>query len=130
MRVSIFLVDGERQFQFFSHLTHRSKFKGLHVTQTPAGYQHQYRLLQGAEIKIADLQRLVLRSSPLSSRMSNAYMNTLASWRRYLMRSNSAIPSSPQTTASPSMIQDLERNRTRASMIRGKRAVRSLPGRL
>jgi hypothetical protein len=30
-------------------------------------------------------------------------MNTLASWRRYLILSNSATPSSPQATASPSM---------------------------
>src|SRR6202040_772671 len=39
-----------------------------------------------------------LRSSPLSSMMSNPHMKTLASWRRYLIRSSSAMPSSPQAT--------------------------------
>src|ERR1700730_8039443 len=38
------------------------------------------------------------------SRMSNVHMNTLVSWRRYLIRSNSAMPSSPHATASPSMM--------------------------
>jgi hypothetical protein len=38
--------------------------------------------------------------------------------------------SSPQATASPSMMQERERRRTSASTINGKRRVRSLPGRL
>jgi hypothetical protein len=51
-----------------------------------------------------------LRSSPLSSMMANAHM-----WRRYLMRSNSAMPSSPQATASPSTMHERERRRASAS---------------
>src|SRR5260370_40515905 len=45
------------------------------------------------------------------------------------MRSKLGIPSSSQATASPSMMQERERNRARASTISGKRCVMSLPGR-
>jgi hypothetical protein len=54
-------------------------------------------------------------------------MNTLPSWRQYLIRSNSAMPSSPHAIASPSRMQERERRRARASTMSGKRAVRSLP---
>src|SRR5262249_43805847 len=46
------------------------------------------------------------------------------------MRSKLGIPSSSQATASPSMMQERERKRAKASTIKGKRDVRSLPGRL
>jgi hypothetical protein len=46
------------------------------------------------------------------------------------MRSNDEIPSSPHATASPPMMRDRERSLVSASTKRGKRSVRSLPGRL
>jgi hypothetical protein len=49
-----------------------------------------------------------LRRSSGSRRRSSP-LNTLASCRRYLMRSNSAMPSSPHATASPSRMQQRER---------------------
>jgi hypothetical protein len=46
------------------------------------------------------------------------------------MWSKLGTPSSPQHTASPSMMQERERRRARASTISGKRLVKSFPGRL
>jgi hypothetical protein len=55
-------------------------------------------------------------------------MNTFWSLSHRRISSKLAIPSSPQAMASPSIMQDRERSRARAATIRGKRAVRSLPG--
>jgi len=71
-----------------------------------------------------------LRSSPFSSIRSKAYRNISSSWWRYRTRLNEDTPLSSQATASPSMIQERERSRANVSTIRGKRWVRSLPGRL
>jgi hypothetical protein len=46
------------------------------------------------------------------------------------MRSKLGIPLSSQATASPSTTQDRDRRRAMAATISGKRAVKSLPGRL
>jgi len=95
-----------------------------------ATYRHDTPRLSEFQSEFASFHGLHLRSSPLSSMMSNAHMKTLASWRRYLIRSNNAMPSSPQATASPSMMHERERRHASPSTISGKRFVRSLPGRL
>jgi tripartite-type tricarboxylate transporter receptor subunit TctC len=77
-----------------------------------------------------EMTRVPYTATPASSIKSKAHMNTLWSLSHRRISSKQAIPSSPHATASPSTMQDPARSRARASTIRGKRAVRSLPGRL
>jgi hypothetical protein len=56
--------------------------------------------------------------------MSKAHGNTLWSVSQRGIGSKQAIPSSPHTTASPSMVQELCRKRASASAMRGKRLVK------
>ena len=67
------------------------------------------------------------RSSPSSSRRSNAQSTAAASWRYPWIRSKTASPLSLQTTASPSIRHDRTGSTVRAATICGKRFEKLLP---
>jgi hypothetical protein len=83
---------------------------GLQVLVEPHALRHASQQLR--QRRLAPFERLAPQIIAASSIKSKSYMNTLPSWRRYLIRSNSAMPSSPQATASPSMTRDRERKGT------------------
>jgi hypothetical protein len=59
------------------------------------------------------------RSSPSSSRRSKAYSMASVTVPRRWSASKIATPSGPQTTASPSSVNDLARNRVAVTAIDG-----------
>jgi hypothetical protein len=92
----------------------------------PEGANHQWRRNPPGELSIDPVadERLKL------DQVKGAHMNTLWSLFYRRISSKQATPSSPQATASPSMMQHRGRSRASAPTIWGKRGVRSLPGRL